>query len=242
MLIGVNEAAVLVQKTFRGYIERKRIGRISIVHLTKTDIVYERIFDAVHRITHRELFDTVGIYEPVHYFEREHAVPSDAIFLAQAAGQILGFLIMTNTKNSDFDAWIPHKEMTHVAYLAVESECKKLGIGTQLMLTAMRRTKELGKNYLTLEYIKDHMFFREKRMDTRTRFYYSFIRKGIPLKEHHEFFCCSCHAFLSYDLRNVSLRMLMGKEIFMPITSLIKTKVAVVSNSPWVNDVTFLGL
>lgn len=98
-----------------------------------------------------------------------------------------------------------------IVYLAVDSQSEKSGIGTKLMLAAMKKTKELGKRYLTLEYITvdNHIYAGETReeikqkINKRATFYENIAKKlGIPKGNYFDYIAIDgrVHEFCYYDL------------------------------------------
>lgn len=127
---------------------------------------YRSVDLAISNLVKNELVEDVGETEPREYvtdYLVKQSEKVENIFLAIAGHKIVGFLIKIHLE----------ADTSYVTYLAVDSTIKKKGIGTQLMLTAMARTQELGKRYLTLEYIEGgHL--NPKRSEAKRAFYNSF--------------------------------------------------------------------
>lgn len=153
---------------------------------------------AISNISRAELVQDIGDNEPVSYVDKAYfngtTSQAENIILALFGSRIVGFIITTNQSANT----------SYVAYLAVDSTAKKCGIGTKLMLAAMESTQELGKRYLTLEYIKGGLL-NEERSLAKERFYNSFSQKfGIPMKEIGETLIhTESHIYPRYDLRNI---------------------------------------
>jgi len=127
----------------------------------------------------------------------------ETIIVAKTRHDIIGFIIVQKTPYS--------KDTSHVIYLAVDSEKKKSGVGTTLLLTAMYKTKKLGKRYLTLQYIASGI--NEAREQTKIGFYNSFYNKfGIPTKETEKVYEeKKLYVDLQYDLDEIDFPKILEK-------------------------------
>lgn len=185
---------------------------VTIVDAKDAGIKYEDVKTAIGTITSKELKEDEGdlavtSYVDRNYFEGKPIAPGrgapETILLAKASDKVVGFLITLKHEQTEDSSILA--DACYVSYLAVDSTFKRYGIGTKLMLAAMRKTKELGKRYLTLEYIID-----QERGQAKKKFYSSFkTRFGIPTEERNNIMLArKIHAYPYYDLQNVDVNSL----------------------------------
>lgn len=203
--------ATKIQSVFRGYKSRLRSSAlfVKIVDAKDSGISCENIRQTIKTLTEKELKHDVGMFAPAifirnEYFEKSQMAPGaytpETILLALFKKNVIGFIITAKRRESKLTA-----DTGDVAYLAVDSTRKRAGIGTLLMLAVMRKTKELGKRYLTLEYIAEGSHVTEERGKAKIEFYNSFSTKfGIPMEESQHWLCRSeLHIHPLYDLKDV---------------------------------------
>lgn len=217
-------ATTIIQKIYRGYKVRKLLSHSNLTsgkHLMIVDAKYSgiyrnKILAAIERITTNELGDTLGDVHPrsfirKEYFKGKKITPSgstpETILIAKKGKDILGFLI-TAKKNPKLSWYLtPYNETCYVSYIALDSTEKGKGIGTQLMLAAMDKTKKLDKRYLALEYITAGFGQYNERGDAREKFYNNLSFKfGITHKQNKIYDVPNqTHVRISYDLKNLNM-------------------------------------
>jgi ribosomal protein S18 acetylase RimI-like enzyme len=222
--LGEEEAAIRIQRLFRGHrarlmcTELNSVPAIRIVDAKDAGMGRRHIESAIDAIAGKELQDDIGMISPWSYVKEEYftgapikpgASSPELILLAMKKATVVGFIITRKSKElkeGDFFAYAALPADTgYVAYLAVDSDCKRSGAGTKLMLAAMKKTKELGKRYLTLEYIAKGVGVDKTRGKTKEKFYNSFAtRFGIPTEEKGNMVVDrQLHVRPHYDLQDV---------------------------------------
>jgi ribosomal protein S18 acetylase RimI-like enzyme len=213
-------SATKIQSIFRDYKARLKLKQlqsarsksVTIIDAKDAGMNWHEVRLAINTIAKNELKDDEGWVSAADYVKEEYfngtsIAPGlsspETILLAKASEKIIGFLITAKRKEKGF--WSSPPDTGYVAYLAVDSKIKKSGVGTKLMLAAMNKTKQLGKRYLTLEYIAKGLKVDEIRGKAKIGFYNSFSTKfGIPMKEKGNT-CVTrqLHVHPYYDLQGV---------------------------------------
>ncbi|MBY0529338.1 MAG: GNAT family N-acetyltransferase [Rhabdochlamydiaceae bacterium] len=188
---------------------------ILVVDAKDSGMKWQDVANAVKTLAEKELKDDEGDVRASDYVKKEYfkgvsIAPGrsspETILLATIGKKIIGFII-TAKKNEDRSCfWFRPSDTGYVAYLAVDSKFKKSGIGTKLMLTAMNKTKQLGKRYLTLEYIATAQPGWDKdRCKAKIGFYNSFsTRFAIPMEEKNNMEVSRrLHVHPCYDLQDI---------------------------------------
>jgi predicted N-acetyltransferase YhbS len=192
-------------------IKEPSLDSVAIMDAREAGMNHEEVAAVVTAISEKELASDIGWVHPSQfvkekYFIKETLKPSlstpEFILLAKIEKRVVGFLITSRKKLHRGDDDYQKKLCSvDVAYLAVESSFKRLGIGTKLMLSAMAKAKALGKRYLTLEYIAGGLGVKEELGATKIAFYGRFTsRFGIPTERAHLTVCRVLHVFPYYDL------------------------------------------
>lgn len=184
---------------------------IEVIEAKNSGMQREEIENAIRAISSKELEDEIGWVTPSDYardYFNSEKTPSLEILIAKDSSiksQIMGFIILTTKWG--FNKKKNTQDLLFVAYLAVDSSKKRSGVGTKLMLSAMCKTKELGKRYLALEYIAFGNNVNEKRGNAKIEFYNSFTtRFKIPTTLKDWFLSNrQVHAVPYYDLKDLNL-------------------------------------
>jgi ribosomal protein S18 acetylase RimI-like enzyme len=215
-LDSMNRSAVIIQGIFRTYQVRSRLTTIPIriVEARDSHIGIDKVREIITMLARKELESTfAGCLITEDYFSshlEEGGV--EHVFLAMAQEKVLGYMIMTKHIDESPYGGKSYAESGYVSYIVVNSMHKKIGVGTQLMLLAMRTTKQMGKHYLALEYEMDENI---ERSQARKKFYDSFTHKfKIPQKK-ERIRSMTEHILVSYDLRRVLDRTLVMKPLFL---------------------------
>lgn len=199
---------------------------IIVIDAKNSGLNWQEVSTAIEAIADKELKDDEGwvrasAYVQEDYFSGASIDPGlscpEAILLAKIGKEIIGFIITAKREENEDDPWSLPSNTGYVAYLAVDSKFKRYGIGTKLMLAAMDKTKQIGKRYLTLEYIAEGKGVDIKRGKTKTRFYNSFSsRFGIPMKEKGNVMVSyKLHVHPYYDLQNVDFSLIKQSDILI---------------------------
>lgn len=180
---------------------------VTIIDARDSGMKCDEIRKAIQNIVEKELKNdegrtSVSSYIKEEYFKGSAVRPGssspETILLAKVDNKIVGFIITELGKRRI------RADTGYIAHLAVDSTSKRLGVGTKLMLAAMRKTKELGKRYLTLEYIAESQGINEQRCLARKNFYDSFTTKfGIRMEESSVEVDRQLHVRPCYDLEDV---------------------------------------
>lgn len=212
-------AITKIQNAIRIYnacrqLKNLRSQSITIVDAKDSGKPYLDIWRSVWDLE-KELKEDKGIVEPTDYITKEyfngsHIEPGlaspDTILLAKKDNDIVGFII-TAKKEKTLLGPLP-EDTCYVAYLAVDAIVKDSGIGTKLMLNAMQKAKEQGKNYLILTYLDKGQGLTEARCLAKKQFYHSFTKKfQIPMEIKLKVYCSrQRNVVVSYDLRNIDFK------------------------------------
>ncbi len=220
-------AAIILQCIMRGQQARWELTQIKFESITIVDakdsgLEWLEVDRGISTIARKELKDDEGIFGASSYVQKNYFrdIPIEPglrspefILIAQAANAIVGFIITGKRVTTEADEDDPYSlsaDTGYVAYLAVDSTIKRSGIGTKLMLAIMRKTKEMGKRYLTLEYIAKGAGVDQKRGEAKIEFYNSFTKRfGIPMNEKgNHWLSRQLHVCPFYDLQNVDFRVI----------------------------------
>lgn len=190
---------------------------ITIVDAKESGIKREDIRKIISNIASKELEGSKGVFNPECYVEDEYfegpersrlSLMPEAILLAKNANKFIGFIITSaKSQHHKTECNVPDNT-SFVSYIAVDSAAKRAGVGTKLMLAAMLKTKQLGNQYLAVEYIAVGLGVDKKIGETRIEFYNSFSKRfGIPKKVgQHILSSRKLHVFPYYDLKNFDFR------------------------------------
>ncbi len=78
------------------------------------------------------------------YFWRDHLrLWGRAFLVAEVDGRIVGYIMTRVDRGLGYLQWRPFKKLGHIVSIAVLPEYRRRGIGTALMVEAMRRLKEI---------------------------------------------------------------------------------------------------
>jgi len=78
------------------------------------------------------------------YFWRDHLrLWGKAFLVAEVDGRIVGYVMTRVDRGLGYVYWKPFKKLGHIVSIAVLPEFRRRGIGTKLMVEAMRRLKEV---------------------------------------------------------------------------------------------------
>ncbi len=187
------------------------VEHIVVVDAKNSGMQREDVESAIRALSSKELEDDIGWITPSDYardYFNSGKTPSLEILIAKDASiksQIMGFIILTTKWG--FNKKKNTQDLLFVAYLAVDSSKKRSGVGTKLMLSAMCKTKDLGKRYLALEYIAFGNNVNEERGNAKIEFYKSFTtRFKIPMILKDWFLSNrQVHAVSYYDLKDLNL-------------------------------------
>lgn len=220
-------AAVKIQSVYRGYkarlilknLQSIRSKSCTIVDAKDSGMEYHDVLAAINTLAKKELKDDEGWISASNYVKKKYfngifIAPGlsspETILLAKAGKEIIGFIITAKREDDEDSLSSFLSDTGYVAYLAVDSKVKRSGVGTKLMLAAMNQTKQLGKRYLTLEYIAKGLGVDENRGKAKIGFYKSFSsRFGIPMKEKGNVRVTrQLHVHPYYDLRDVDFSLI----------------------------------
>jgi hypothetical protein len=204
-------------------LEARRISAIRIVDAKDVGMSWEEVRNAIDTIARKELKGDEGMISPWSYVKEEYFIggsiepgPSspESILLAVSNNTIVGFIITRKSeeeREGEFTYAALPADTGYVAYLAVDSDCKRSGAGTKLMLAAMYKTKQIGKRYLTLEYVSEGLGVDKTRGRAKKEFYNSFAKRfSIPTQEKGNVVISrQWHIHPYYDLRDVDCAALL---------------------------------
>jgi len=187
-------------RTFLSIIDAKDLG------LGVTQTIVNRIFNiSFSNDSLKQLVRTPDSFIRESYFSKNpiEAPRAGHILLAELNNEICGFIITNNYRAS----FLP-PEIAEVSWLAVDPNVKRNGVGTALLIEAMRKAKEAGKTELTASYRAPGQLKDTDKDQESSYFYASFakkygIQKSKPL--HHDMARGSCKICydLSYDFNQL---------------------------------------
>jgi len=130
------------------------------------------------------------------YFGKKPLVNKEKVWIAENGREVIGFIMGRHdywdiplNEREGFRGPISNKY--RINYLAVDSEHQGKDIGTQLMLRAMKAAKNMGYEYLCVEYLLDGKDIPESSSLRREKFYeQNFYRRFgiISGKEEKDFY------------------------------------------------------
>ncbi len=78
------------------------------------------------------------------YFWRDHLrLWGRAFLVAEVDGRVVGYVMTRIDRGLGYIRWRPFKKLGHIVSIAVLPEFRRRGIGTALMIEAMKRLKEV---------------------------------------------------------------------------------------------------
>lgn len=173
------KAAITIQSHYRAYRARKKIIKqievnksLEIVDLKVAPGYGVEEVQAIKKIEDAELVKEDALLLKVATQCILISNLPESIFLAKIKNEVVGFLVTQKYEEFGDNPKYTEHNTSMVVGVAVDSSVKRSGVGTRLMLATMKKTKELGKDYLMVYYVSGrHQGIDKKKCAMKNQFF-----------------------------------------------------------------------